>query len=159
MLIADVAAHRETQSARGCRAVVADDVAGQVRRNYDVIPFRIANLPLTERIDVSVIKCDVRKLALANFAEDFAKKAMRADDVRLFDAGNFLLFVSPARQIESVAHDAFSSAACYANRRDAATVDVACLARVRIFGVLANDDVINFARFPNLFQLAVNLVL
>ena len=32
-------------------------------------------------------------------------------------------------------------------------------ARVSILGVLANDDVIDFARLPNLFQLAVNLVL
>jgi hypothetical protein len=33
-----------------------------------------------------------------------------------------------------------------------------CLARVGVFGVLANDDVIDLARFPHLLQLAVNLV-
>ena len=49
--------------------------------NHHVVPFRIANLPLTERIDVGVIKFKVGKFALANFAEDVAEETVGADDV------------------------------------------------------------------------------
>src|SRR6478672_3050163 len=84
---------------------------------------------------------------------------MSADDVRLVDASDLELLVSLAREIESETDHAFGCLSGDQNRRDFAALDVPGFAGVGVFGVLANDDVIDFARLPNLFQFAVNLVL
>ena len=81
MFITDVAADCEAEPTRGGRAIVADDVADEIWPNDDVVPFGIANLPLAERIDISIVEFQIREFALTNFAEDVAKEAMRADDV------------------------------------------------------------------------------
>src|SRR5438128_11098055 len=81
VFITDVAANRQAQPARRRRAVVAHDVAGKIRRDDDVVPFGIANLPLTESIDISIVKFQIWKLACADFPEHFTKETMSADDV------------------------------------------------------------------------------
>jgi len=81
VLVANIAAYGQAQTTRGRRAIVADDVADQIWANHHVVPFRITNLPLTERVDISVIKFQVRKFALADFTKYFAEKPVRADDV------------------------------------------------------------------------------
>ena len=96
---------------------------------------------------------------MPDFAEDLAKEAVRADDVRLVDASDLELLVSLAREIESETDHAFGCFSGNQNRRYFAAVDLIRLTGVGVFGVLANDDVIDFARFPNLFQLAVDLML
>src|SRR5438874_3252037 len=81
VLIADVTADREAETTRRSCTIVADDVADEIWTNDDVVPFGIANLPLAESVDVSIVEFQIGKFALANFAEYFAKKAVRADDV------------------------------------------------------------------------------
>ena len=81
MLVADVAADRESQPAGRSRAVVANDIAGEIRRHDHVVPFGITNLPLAERVDISVIEFELGKFALTDFAKHFAEEPMRADDV------------------------------------------------------------------------------
>ena len=81
MLVADVAADCEAESARCRRAIVTDDVAHEIWTHYDVIPFGIANLPLAEGIDISIVEFQIGKFLLTNFAKNFAKEAVRSDDV------------------------------------------------------------------------------
>src|SRR6266478_295667 len=81
MLIADIAADGKPQSPRRRRSVVADDVSHKIRTHHHVIPFRVANLPLTEGIYISEIERKVRELTCTNLAEYFAEKAVCANDV------------------------------------------------------------------------------
>src|ERR1043166_9392581 len=159
MFITNVSADRESQAARSRRAVIADDVARQIGRHDHVVPFRIANLPLAEGVDVSVIEFQVGKFVLANFAKDVAEETVRADNVRFINTSHLELFVSFAGEVESETHDPFSRATGDANGRDLTALDVFGLAGIGIFSVFANDDIIDFAGLPHLLQLAVNLML
>ena len=81
VLVTNVPAYRQPQSTCRRRAIVANDVTRKIRSDYDVVPFGIADLPLTKCIDISIVKFDIGKLTLTNFAKHFAKEAMRANDV------------------------------------------------------------------------------
>src|SRR5205807_2770164 len=81
VLVTDIAADRKPQSTRRRRSVVANDVPHQIWTDDHVVPFGIANLPLTEGVNVSVVERNIRELALADLAEHFTEKAVRANDV------------------------------------------------------------------------------
>src|SRR5437870_6935133 len=81
VFITDIAADRKPQSTRCGRSVVADDVPYKVWTNDYVIPFGVANLPLTEGIYISVVEGNIGELPLTDLAEHFAEETMCANDV------------------------------------------------------------------------------
>ena len=159
VLITDVAADRQPQSTSGRGAVVADNVPDQVRTDDHVIPFGTPNLPLTEGIYVGIVDANIWKIPLPHFAEHFAEEAVRANDVRLIDARNFVLLVTTSCQIEGVTHHAFGRSARDSYRRYLTVWDRRGLARVSVLGIFANDDIVSLFRLPNLDQLAMDFVL
>jgi len=69
-----------------------------------------------------------------------------------------VLLVSAARQVKRITNDALSGCPGDADGRDLAAFNGICFAGVSVFGVLANDHVIDFAGFPNLLQLTVDFM-
>ena len=70
-----------------------------------------------------------------------------------------MLLVTASRQIEGITHDPLSRAARDTDWRDLPIRDRIGFACVRILGVLAYHDVIDFAWVPHLEQFSMNLML
>src|SRR6185295_11529939 len=156
VLVTDVASDRQTETARSCSSVVADDVPGEVGSNDDVVPFRIADLPLTKRIHVCIVQRDVGKFTLTYFTKDVAEESVGANNIRLVYASHLQLFVAAASKVECKSSHALGCSPGNANGSHAAVLNHFYLARVRVFGILADNYVVDFARFPYLLQLAMN---
>src|SRR6185295_28575 len=158
VLVPDVASDGQPKTTRGCGSVVADDVPGEVGSNNDVIPFRITDLPLTKRIDVRIVQRQIGKFTLTNLTKNVAEESVGADNVRFVDTRHLQLLVASTREIKGKPSNALGCAPGDANGSHAPVLDHFDLAGVRVFGVFADNYVVDFACFPYLLQFAMNFV-
>src|SRR6185295_5543630 len=158
VLVPDVASDGQPKTTRGCGSVVADDVPGEVGGNNDVVPFRITDLPLTKRIDVSIVQRQVGEFKLTNLTKNVAEKSVGANNVRFVDTRPLQLLVASTREIKGKPSNALGCAPSDANGSHAAVLDHFYLSRVRIFSVFAHNYVVDFACFPYLLESAMNFV-
>jgi hypothetical protein len=151
---------------------VRNHVSHEIRRDDDVEPLRIADLPHAERVEIRGVALDVGILLAAGLLEDLAEVSMGSDDVRLLDASDpgwsvqhraFPALGPAAGQLEREAANALGAGLGDADRRLAPRTafrgrHLVRLARVRVLGVLPHDDIVHEARRPHLRHLVVHFV-
>src|SRR5712692_6764825 len=166
VLFADVAARRHAHPPLEHRRQIGHDVSKHVRGNAHVVLLRLADQPLSERIDDGGVLLDLWVLR-TDFAKDFEKELASLEHVVLGDGSDPLLSVlwrslgPPPRQLEGVAYHALGTLASDhpgVDRQAALAAD--CLESpdpaVEPFGVLSHDHHVDLARVPDRHIRAVN---